>query len=387
VALAPGSVGASKRWTYYPEAARLLAERGPRCLGGRRPRRKGAGAEIVAAGGPASATSPAPICATAFWRWRRPSVAISNDSGLMHIAAAIGTPTMGIFGPTSPYHWAPLNGLAATVQTKTVVPCQPCHRPVCTMNDHRCMRDIPASDVVEIASACWPRPGRALRIEPRACAAARDHYQRCRIATLTVHLEPGSKDPIAAHLSAIARRAERATQDAALLATARKIAAAIIAALRSGNKLLIIGNGGSAADAQHIAAEIVGRYKQDRPGYAAIALTTDTSALTAIANDYGFEQVFARQVEGLGQRGDVLLALSTSGVRRTFWRRCAPRANAGLSPSASPAPRAKPGRALRSSVGRAQRRHAGGPANPSRRRARHLRRDRADHDARGAAKK
>ena len=98
-----------------------------------------------------------------------------------------------------------------------------------------------------------------------------------------------------------------------MLDVARKIAAAIIAALRSGNKLLIIGNGGSAADAQHIAAEIVGRYKQDRPGYAALALTTDTSALTSIANDYGFEQVFARQVEGLGQRGDVLLALSTSG--------------------------------------------------------------------------
>ena len=97
------------------------------------------------------------------------------------------------------------------------------------------------------------------------------------------------------------------------LGTAQTIAAAVVAALRSGNKLLIAGNGGSAADAQHIAAEIVGRYKQDRPAWAAIALTTDTSALTAIANDYGFEQVFARQVEGLGQRGDVLLALSTSG--------------------------------------------------------------------------
>ena len=101
--------------------------------------------------------------------------------------------------------------------------------------------------------------------------------------------------------------------DAALLASARGIAAAMTAALRAGNRLLIIGNGGSAADAQHIAAEIIGRYKQDRPGYAAIALTTDTSALTAIANDYGFEQVFARQIEGLGRRGDVLLALSTSG--------------------------------------------------------------------------
>ncbi len=122
-----------------------------------------------------------------------------------------------------------------------------------------------------------------------------------------------SNDPIGAHLRLSLATLERATQDAALRATARKIAGVIIAALRSGNKLLIIGNGGSAADAQHIAAEIVGRYKQNRPAYAAIALTTDTSALTAIANDYGFEQVFARQVEGLGQRGDVLLALSTSG--------------------------------------------------------------------------
>jgi len=126
-------------------------------------------------------------------------------------------------------------------------------------------------------------------------------------------LNQQSEDPIAAHLKLSLAALERATQDAAMLAVARKIAQVIIAALRSGNKLLIVGNGGSAADAQHIAAEIVGRYRQDRPAYAAIALTTDTSALTAIANDYGFEQIFARQVEGLGQRGDVLLALSTSG--------------------------------------------------------------------------
>jgi D-sedoheptulose 7-phosphate isomerase len=120
-------------------------------------------------------------------------------------------------------------------------------------------------------------------------------------------------DPIRAHLKQSLAGLERANGDAALIATAGAIASAMIAALRAGNKILLIGNGGSAADAQHIAAEIIGRYKQDRPAYAALALTTDTSALTAIANDYGFEQVFARQIEGLGQRGDVLLAISTSG--------------------------------------------------------------------------
>jgi D-sedoheptulose 7-phosphate isomerase len=122
-----------------------------------------------------------------------------------------------------------------------------------------------------------------------------------------------SRDLIATHLEVSLAALQRATQDTALLDVADKSAAAIIDALRSGHKLLIVGNGGSAADAQHIAAEIVGRYKQDRSGYAALALTTDSSALTSIANDYGFEQLFARQIEGLGNRGDVVVALSTSG--------------------------------------------------------------------------
>jgi D-sedoheptulose 7-phosphate isomerase len=126
-------------------------------------------------------------------------------------------------------------------------------------------------------------------------------------------LSQPTKDLIDAHLRRSLVALERATQDAALLACAGNIASAIVTALVAGNKLLIIGNGGSAGDAQHIAAEIVGRYKRERPAYPAIALTTDTSALTAIANDYGYERVFERQVEGLGARGDVLLALSTSG--------------------------------------------------------------------------
>lgn len=149
VALAPGSVGAAKRWTYYGEAARLLAGRGLDVwvVGG--PAEKALAQEIVAAGGPRVRDLTGTDLRNGILAMAAASAAISNDSGLMHIAAAIGTPTMGIFGPTSPYHWAPLNGLAATVQTRTVVPCQPCHRPVCTMNDHRCMRDIPANDVVE----------------------------------------------------------------------------------------------------------------------------------------------------------------------------------------------------------------------------------------------
>lgn len=84
-------------------------------------------------------------------------------------------------------------------------------------------------------------------------------------------------------------------------------------ALRNGHKILFCGNGGSAADAQHLAAELVGRYKLERPAMNAVALTVDTSILTAVGNDYGYDDVFRRQVEGLGYEGDVLVGLSTSG--------------------------------------------------------------------------
>ena len=159
VALAPGSVGASKRWTSYPEAARRLAEKGLDVwvVGG--PGEKALAADIVAAGGPRVRDLTGTDLRNGILAMAAARLAISNDSGLMHIAAALGTPTMGIFGPTSPYHWAPLNGLAATVQTTTHVPCQPCHRPVCRMNDHRCMRDIPPSDVVAIAERVLAEQG------------------------------------------------------------------------------------------------------------------------------------------------------------------------------------------------------------------------------------
>ncbi|MEY4283416.1 MAG: hypothetical protein RL111_91 [Pseudomonadota bacterium] len=88
---------------------------------------------------------------------------------------------------------------------------------------------------------------------------------------------------------------------------------ALLSCVTAGGKVLACGNGGSAADAQHFAAEFVGRFERERPELAALAITTDSSILTAIANDYQFEQVFAKQVRALGQSGDVLLALSTSG--------------------------------------------------------------------------
>lgn len=102
--------------------------------------------------------------------------------------------------------------------------------------------------------------------------------------------------------------------DKALLNAVEKAAMACIRCIRDGRKILLAGNGGSAADAQHIAGEFVSRFAFDRPGLAAIALTTDTSILTAIGNDYGYEKLFARQIQALGQRGDVFIGYSTSGM-------------------------------------------------------------------------
>lgn len=110
------------------------------------------------------------------------------------------------------------------------------------------------------------------------------------------------------------------SQDAQLHELMTKAVSQSVAALRGGHKLLFVGNGGSAADAQHWAGELVSRFYYDRPGLPAIALTTDTSILTAIGNDYGYDYVFARQVEALGQEGDVLVAISTSGNSRNVVR-------------------------------------------------------------------
>jgi D-sedoheptulose 7-phosphate isomerase len=121
------------------------------------------------------------------------------------------------------------------------------------------------------------------------------------------------KDFIAGELAKTASLIAKLAADREMIALLEEIAGRCIAALRADRKILFAGNGGSAADAQHLAAEFVSRFNFDRPGLSAFALTTDTSALTAIGNDYGYEKLFARQVQAVGKAGDVFFGISTSG--------------------------------------------------------------------------
>ena len=162
IALAPGAVGPSKRWpsAYFAEVAARLSRDG---------------ATVVVVGSPNEAPLAAEICArapgtrdltgsdlrNAILVLGSANVAISNDSGLLHVAAALGTPTIGIFGPTSPWHWAPLNPLAAVVQADGELDCRPCHEPVCRLGHHRCMREIPAARLIALAQAALANASKA----------------------------------------------------------------------------------------------------------------------------------------------------------------------------------------------------------------------------------
>lgn len=156
VALAPGAVGPSKRWPIERYGA--LASR----LGGR--------AQVWIVGGPAEKELAQTLLGAgahvrdltghdlrnAIMALAAADAAVSNDSGLLHVAAALGTPSIGVFGPTSPWHWAPLNPLAAVIAARETLPCQPCHKPVCRAGHHRCMRDIGADAVFEAVAAALP---------------------------------------------------------------------------------------------------------------------------------------------------------------------------------------------------------------------------------------
>ena len=142
VALAPGAVGPSKRWpgASYAELARRLRAEGHWVwvIGG--PNEKELAAEIVDRAQIRDLTGP--DLRNAILALAAADLAVSNDSGLLHVAAALGTPAIGIFGPTSAWHWAPLNPIAAVVETTDELACRPCHKPVCRLGHHRCMREI-----------------------------------------------------------------------------------------------------------------------------------------------------------------------------------------------------------------------------------------------------
>jgi heptosyltransferase II len=148
IALAPGAVGPAKRWTTdgYAALARALTADGLSVwiVGG--PGEKALATEIAGDSGARDLTGT--DLRDAIMTLGAASVAVSNDSGLLHVAAALGTPSIGIFGPTSPWHWAPLNPLAGVIETKSELPCRPCHKPVCRLTHHRCMRDIEVAQVL-----------------------------------------------------------------------------------------------------------------------------------------------------------------------------------------------------------------------------------------------
>jgi heptosyltransferase II len=152
-ALAPGAVGPAKRWTTegFIALARRLTDDGAAVwvLGG--PGEKAVASQIAAETGARDLTGN--DLRDAILALAAASVAVSNDSGLLHVAAAAGTPSIGIFGPTSPWHWAPLNPLAAVIETTTALACRPCHKPICRLAHHRCMRDITPDQVLAAARA------------------------------------------------------------------------------------------------------------------------------------------------------------------------------------------------------------------------------------------
>jgi len=146
----------------------------------------------------------------------------------------------------------------------------------------------------------------------------------------SVDIAPLANDGLAGRAAVTAALTDRSTALAGALErlnaraqVVAEIAALLTATLRRGGKLLVAGNGGSAAEAQHFATELVGRFRRERDAYAVVALTADTAVLTAVANDYGFEEVFARQVRALGRVGDALLLFSTSGESENVVRAAA----------------------------------------------------------------
>jgi heptosyltransferase II len=163
VALAPGAVGPAKRWPVeaFAALARRLTQSGLAVwvLGG--PNEQPLAAKIVEHGGPQVRDFTGADLREAIFALAAASTAVSNDSGLLHVAAALGTASIGLFGPTSPWHWAPLNPLAAAIEPLFELSCRPCHKPTCAMGHHRCLREVKDLQVFEAVRATLAqRPAR-----------------------------------------------------------------------------------------------------------------------------------------------------------------------------------------------------------------------------------
>ena len=219
---------------------------------------------------------------------------VANDSAPAHLATAVGVPTLELSThpvgappehDNAPERWAPLG---------TVL--QPVALPGC---EKGCVGALPHCILGIETSTALAAARHLLSIDPN------------RLQSTPAGIFPTmTSDTLA---SALQRRVDNA-QVLVTLGPGIAAAADIVSeALRNGHQVLLFGNGGSAADAQHIAAEMVGRFVRERRGFPAAALTTDSSILTAVANDYGFEQIFARQVSATGGPGDVAIGISTSG--------------------------------------------------------------------------
>ncbi|MGZ5803591.1 MAG: lipopolysaccharide heptosyltransferase II [Xanthobacteraceae bacterium] len=173
IALAPGAVGWSKRWNNYGALAAALVAQGhevwivgsPAETAQAQDIKQDVAGETAAALGQMHASGPDPVrdltgtdLRNAILALAEADVVVSNDSGLLHVAAALGTPSIGIFGPTDPWLWAPLNPLAAVITTDSVPPCQPCHQPTCRLVHHRCMRDIATEKVLAAVDGALANP-------------------------------------------------------------------------------------------------------------------------------------------------------------------------------------------------------------------------------------
>jgi heptosyltransferase-2 len=167
VALAPGAVGPSKRWpapSFAALAGQLAAEGNDIwVIGG--PGERDLAAEIGAAAPDHVRDLTGTDLRNAILALAAAQAAVSNDSGLLHVAAAIGTPAVGIFGPTSPWHWAPLNPIAAAIQAPGEIPCRPCHKPVCRLGHHRCMTEI---SITQVAHATHAALGTSASLQSQA---------------------------------------------------------------------------------------------------------------------------------------------------------------------------------------------------------------------------